>query len=85
MRRSAFECSLSILEVVRKPKILTHIMYASNVNCNVLKLVLEDLMKKGLITTIEHHKGISKKHYIISQKGLEVLCAARKASELLQA
>jgi len=85
MRRSAFECSLAILEVVRKPKILTHIMYASNVNCNVLKLVLEDLMKKGLITTVDKHRGISKKHYIISQKGLDVLCAARKASELLQA
>jgi len=85
VRRSAFECSLAILEVVRKPKILTHIMYASNVNCNVLKLVLEDLMNKGLITTVEKHRGVSRMHYVISQKGLEVLCAARKAAELLQA
>ena len=85
IRRSSFECSLAILETVRTPKILTHIMYKTNVNCTVLKPLLEDLMKKGLITTVEKHRGISRKHYVISQKGLDVLCAVRKASELLQA
>ena len=85
IRRSSFECSLAILETVRTPKILTHIMYKTNVNCSVLKPLLEDLMKKGLITTVEMRRGISRKHYVISQKGLDVLCAVRKASELLQA
>ena len=85
MRRSIFECSLDILEAMRKPKILTHIMYESNVNCTVLKPLLVDLMKKGLITTVEKHRGVSRMHYVISQKGLEVLFAARKASELLKA
>jgi hypothetical protein len=42
-------------------------------------------MKKGLITTVDKHRGISKKHYMISQKGLDVLFAVRKAAELLQA
>jgi predicted transcriptional regulator len=84
-KRSTFEQSLAILEVVRTPKILTHIMYKTNVNCNVLKLILEDLMKKGLVTTVEMRRGISRKHYVISQKGLDVLCSVRKASELLQA
>jgi predicted transcriptional regulator len=84
-KRSTFEQSLAILEVVRTPKILTHIMYKTNVNCNVLKLILEDLMKKGLVTTIEMGRGISRKHYLISQKGLDVLCSVRKASELLKA
>ena len=85
VRRSSFEQSLAVLEVVRTPKILTHIMYKTNVNCNVLKLILEDLEKKGLVTTVEMHRGISRKHYIISQKGLDVLCSVRKASELLKA
>jgi predicted transcriptional regulator len=84
-KRSTFEQSLAILEVVRTPKILTHIMYKTNVNCNVLKLILEDLMKKGLVTTVDMRRGISRKHYLISQKGLDVLCSVRKASELLQA
>jgi predicted transcriptional regulator len=84
-KRSTFEQSLAILEVVRMPKILTHIMYKTNVNCNVLKLILEDLMKKGLVTTVDMRRGISRKHYLISQKGLDVLCSVRKASELLQA
>jgi predicted transcriptional regulator len=85
VRRSSFEQSLAILEIVRSPKILTHIMYKTNVNCNVLKPLIEDLMRKGLITTIEMRRGISRKHYVISQKGLDVLCSVRKASELLQA
>jgi predicted transcriptional regulator len=84
-KRSTFEQSLAILDVVRTPKILTHIMYKTNVNCNVLKLILEDLMKKGLVTTIDMRRGISRKHYLISQKGLDVLSTVRKASELLQA
>ncbi len=84
-KRSTFEQSLAILEVVRTPKILTHIMYKTNVNCSVLKPLLEDLMKKDLITTVEIRRGISRRHYIISQKGIDVLCSVRKASELLQA
>ena len=85
IRRSSFECSLAILETVRTPKILTHIMYKTNVNCTVLKPLLVDLMKKGLITTVEKHRGVSRMHYVISQKGIDVLCSVRKASELLQA
>jgi predicted transcriptional regulator len=84
-KRSTFEQSLAILEVVRTPKILTHIMCKTNLNCTVLKLLLEDMIKKGLITTVEKRRGFSRKHYLISQKGLDVIYAARKASELLQA
>jgi predicted transcriptional regulator len=85
VKRSTFEQSLAILEVVRTPKILTHIMYKTNVNCSILKPLLEDLMQKGLITTVEMHRGVSRKYYVISQKGLNVLCSVRKATELLQA
>jgi len=85
MRRSSFECTLAILEVVRTPKILTHIMYKTNVNCSVLKSLLEDLIKKGLITKVEKNRGISQKHYVITQKGLDVLCSVKRAAELLQA
>jgi predicted transcriptional regulator len=85
IRRSSFECSLAILETVRTPKILTHIMYKTNVNCTVLKPLLEDLIKKGLITTVEKHRGVSRMHYVISQNGIDVLSAVRRAAELLQA
>jgi predicted transcriptional regulator len=84
-KRSTFEQSLAILEVVRTPKILTHIMYKTNVNCSVLKPLLEDLMQKGLVTTVEMRRGISRKYYVISQKGLDVLRTMRRASELLKA
>jgi predicted transcriptional regulator len=60
-------------------------MYKTNVNCTVLKPLLVDLMKKGLITTVEKHRGASRMQYVISQKGLEVLSAVRRAAELLQA
>jgi predicted transcriptional regulator len=60
-------------------------MYKTNVNCNVLKPLIEDLIQKGLITTVEMRRGISRKHYIISQKGIDVLCSVRRAAELLQA
>ena len=83
IRRSSFECSLAILEAVRTPKILTHIMYKTNVNCTVLKPLLGDLMKKGLIT-VEKHGRYSRDFYMISQKGIEVLCSVRRAAELLQ-
>ena len=85
IRRSIFECSLDILEAMRKPKILTLIMYESNVNCSILKPLIEDLMQKGLITTVDKNRGISRKHYLISQNGIEVLRAVRRAAELLQA
>ena len=85
VKRSTFEQSLAILEVVRTPKILTHIMYKTNLNCIALKPLLVDLMKKGLITTVEKYRGVSRMHYVISQKGLDVLSSVRKASELLQA
>ena len=85
IRRSSFECSLAILETVRTPKILTHIMYKTNVNCTVLKPLLEDLIKKGLITTVEKHRGVSRMHYVISQNGIDVLSAVRRAAELLRA
>jgi predicted transcriptional regulator len=84
LRRSSFEQSLAILEVVRTPKILTHIMYKTNVNCSVLKPLIGDL-NKGLITTVDKNRGISRKHHVVSQNGKNVLCTVRRAAELLQA
>lgn len=84
-RRSSFEQTIDILEIVRTPKILTHIMYTTNVNCSVLKPLIEDLVQKGLITTFDKNREVSRRHYLISQKGLEVLRTVRRASELLQA
>jgi predicted transcriptional regulator len=84
IRRSSFECSLAILEAVRSPKILTHIMNKTNLNCTVLKQLLADLMKKDLIKTVEKRRGVYRTHYVISQKGLDVLRTVREASEQLQ-
>jgi predicted transcriptional regulator len=50
-RRSKLEMYVDTLNVLaqRGPLKLTHVMYKSNVNCNVLKQNLSFLIKQGLI------------------------------------
>jgi predicted transcriptional regulator len=52
---------------------LTHIMYKSNVNCKVLKLQLDFLMKNGLVE--ERILRREKVVYAITQKGISTLKA----------
>ncbi len=73
MRRSKLEQYIDILEVLAfKGQLkLTHIMYKSNVNCQVLKAQLDFLLKNGLV-----EERIVKKQnvvYAITQRGTSIL------------
>ena len=75
MRRSKLEVYIDILEVLAfKGQLkLTHIMYKSNVNCQILKTELEFLVKNGLV-----EKRILRKQkvvYAITTRGFSILKA----------
>ena len=78
MRRSKLEMYIDILEVLslKGPLKLTHIMYRSNVNCNVLKDQLEFLMKNNMVE--ERILRKEKIVYAISQRGITVLKTFRE-------
>ena len=84
MRRSKLEIYLDILDVLsfKGPLKLTHIMYKSNVNCNVLKEQLDFLIKNNLIE--ERILAKERVVYAISQRGLNVLKAFREVKQVLQ-
>jgi predicted transcriptional regulator len=78
MRRSKLEMYIDILEVLslKGPLKLTHIMYRSNVNCNVLKDQLEFLMKNNMVE--ERILRREKIVYAILQRGITVLKTFRE-------
>ncbi len=82
MRRSKLEIYIDILEVLAlKGQLkLTHIMYKSNVNCQVLKTQLEFLMKNGLVE--ERLLRKEKAVYGITQRGITVLKSFREIKQI---
>ena len=75
MRRSKLEVYIDILEVLAmKGQLkLTHIMYKSNVNCQVLKTQLDFLLKNGMVE--ERILRREKVVYAITQRGMTILKA----------
>jgi predicted transcriptional regulator len=73
VRRSKLEMYVDILTVLahRGPLKLTHVMYKANVNCSVLKELLDFLLKQGLIE--ERALGKQKVVFAVTQKGITVL------------
>ncbi len=73
MRRSKLEMYVDILNVLahRGPLKLTHIMYKTNVNCNVLTDYLDFLIKQGLV----EKRTITKMRIVfaITQRGINAL------------
>jgi predicted transcriptional regulator len=82
MRRSKLEIYIDILEVLRLrgPLKLTHIMYKSNVNCNILKEQLEFLIKNNLV----EERMLRKERivYAIAPRGLAILRTFREMKEI---
>ncbi len=78
MRRSKLEIYIDILEVLAlKGQLkLTHIMYKSNVNCQVLKTQLDFLVKNGLV----EERFLRKERVVfgITQRGIAVLRTFRE-------
>ena len=73
MRRSKLEQYIDILEVlaIKGQLKLTHIMYKSNVNCQVLKTQLEFLLKNGFVEErIQRRQNVV---YAITPRGMTIL------------
>ena len=85
MRRSKLEMTIDILKILAQkgPMRLTHIMYKTNVNCDVLNKNLVFLMKQGLIEV--RNVGRGRHVYAITGLGLTLLKSWRDVKELLPA
>jgi len=83
MRRSKLEMNVAILNVLAQkgPLKLTHIMYKSNVNCNILTEYLDFLINQGLV----EKRTIEKEHKVfkITQRGITVLKNFRELTQAL--
>jgi predicted transcriptional regulator len=87
MRRTPAQIKIDVLSALRHTSLkLTHIMYTSNVNCNVLKSILNRFVEMQLVeitpptTPLERrlHHGIVRKTsrqplYKLTPKGIQVL------------
>jgi len=84
-RRSKLEITLDVLKAVRdgvdKP---TRIMYVANMSWNPTQELLERLVLEGhLDVTEERTEKRSKKRYVITEKGLNVISYLRGAEALI--
>ncbi len=84
-RRSKLEITLDVLKAVRdgvdKP---TRIMYVANMSWNPTQELLERLVMGGhLDVTEERTEKRSKKRYVITEKGLNVISYLRGAEALI--
>ena len=84
MRRSKMEMEVDILKILAQkgPLKLTHIMYKTNVNCNVLNTKLEFLIGQGLIEVRKVGRGSHV--YLITGSGLTLLKSWKEVKQLLQ-
>jgi len=82
-RRSRLEIMLGILAAIKggvdKP---TRIMYAVNLSWKPTKKILSDLVEQSLLE-VRIASGLSKKRYVITEKGVNVLDYFEKAKEIL--
>ena len=83
MRRSKMEMEVDILKILAQkgPLKLTHIMYKTNVNCNVLNTNLEFLIGQGLIEVRKVGRGSHV--YLITGLGLTLLKSWKEVKQLL--
>ncbi|HDI53195.1 MAG TPA: transcriptional regulator [Candidatus Bathyarchaeota archaeon] len=84
-RRSMLDIVLDVLSVVRdgvdKP---TRIMYASNLSWRPTQRILKMMVERGLLKVVETEgDGRTKRRYVITERGLNVLEYFERAKELL--
>ena len=82
MSRSKLEMYIDVLDILafKGPLKLTHIMYKSNLNFNVLKEQLDFLIKNSLVEERIVKRG--RVVYALTQKGTSVLKAFREIKQL---
>ncbi len=85
IKRSKLEMLVDILQVLAHtgPLKLTHIMYKSNLNCNILKESLDFLIKQGLV----EERTIRKKRtvFAVTQRGITILKHFQELTEEIYA
>ena len=84
-RRSKLDIQLTVLKAVRegvdKP---TRIMYAANMSWKPVRKILDSLVVRGLLSSIEINVGKSvKRRFKITEKGISVLNYFERAKELV--
>jgi predicted transcriptional regulator len=84
-RRSQLEIRLNILSAVKdgvdKP---TRIMYAANMSWKPVQRILSHLVEQGLLEVrINKESRQSKKRYVLTDKGANVIDYFEKAKEIL--
>ena len=85
-RRSKLEIYADILRVLAHhgPLKQTHIMYKANVNCNVLKQLLDSLVQQKLIEEHILHKKGQRIIYSITEMGKATLVNFEEITMALQ-
>ena len=83
MRRSKLEMEIDMLKILAQkgPLKLTHLMYKTNVNCDVLSKNLGFMMKQGLIEVRNVGKGSHV--YLITGLGLTLLKSWKEVKQML--
>ena len=83
MRRSKLEMEIDILKMLAQkgPLKLTHLMYKTNVNCDVLSKNLVFLLKQGLIEV--RNVGRERHVFAITGLGLTLLKSWKEVKQLL--
>jgi predicted transcriptional regulator len=73
MRRSKLEICFCILETLARhgPLKITHVMQKANVNCNILNIRLDFLIKQGAVE--EKFVGKDRIVYAITPRGMSLL------------
>jgi len=92
MRRDRFTMRIDVLEALRKPIILTHIIYKTRINCDIIKQELRNLIAKNLVTITppekpqKYTKRTNSKHphYVLTPEGLEVLKSLKNVAVLME-
>ena len=78
MKRTRYEIFRDILAFTTIPQLKTHIVYRCNLNFNIVKEYIRDLIERGYIRII-HIEG-NKTLYKTTDRGLEYLNMFKKIS-----
>ena len=80
MKRTRYDVFRDIISLTVVPQLKTHIVYKCNLNFNIVKKYISDLIEKGYIRII-HIEG-NKTLYETTDRGLEYLNMFKKIEEL---
>jgi len=82
MRRSLLEIEIDVLNALRQPEKLTRLTYKTNYNASNMKILLRNMIAKGLVETrgAPGKTKDSRVQYVLTDRGRE---AANQINHLL--